>query len=78
MPEKPKLSMYFSSVINIMSQNKLSSSFQALEVSDHFPVEVELKTKSSGQLQAQVQPLLLIAVSVITYVLHILPSTSVA
>lgn len=63
-------------VSDVMTQNKLISKFQVLEVSDHFPIEVELKTKSSGQLQAPVQPLLLIALSVITSALHILPSTS--
>uniref|UniRef100_A0A4W5KB79 Deoxyribonuclease-1-like 1 n=1 Tax=Hucho hucho TaxID=62062 RepID=A0A4W5KB79_9TELE len=66
---------YSAQVFNIAKEYKLPKE-RVLEVSDHFPVEVELKTKSSGQLQAQVQSLL-VAVSVITYVLHILPSTSV-
>ncbi|XP_041713964.2 deoxyribonuclease gamma [Coregonus clupeaformis] len=66
---------YSAQVFNIANEYKLSMG-RVLEVSDHFPIEVELKTKSSGQLQAPVQPLLLIALSVITSVLHILPSTS--
>ncbi|XP_045548907.1 deoxyribonuclease gamma isoform X1 [Salmo salar] len=66
---------YSAQVFNIANEYKLSKE-RVLEVSDHFPIEVELKTKSSGQLQAPVQPLLLIALSVITSALHILPSTS--
>ncbi|CDQ74788.1 unnamed protein product [Oncorhynchus mykiss] len=65
---------YSAQVFNIANEYKLSKE-RVLEVSDHFPIEVELKTKSSGQLQAPVQPLLLIALSVITSALHILPST---
>uniref|UniRef100_A0A4W5KQL1 Deoxyribonuclease n=1 Tax=Hucho hucho TaxID=62062 RepID=A0A4W5KQL1_9TELE len=44
---------YSAQVFNIAKEYKLPKE-RVLEVSDHFPVEVELKTKSSGQLQAQV------------------------
>ncbi|KAJ8016549.1 hypothetical protein DPEC_G00008400 [Dallia pectoralis] len=67
---------YSAGVFNIAKEYKLSVR-KALDVSDHFPVEVELKTRSSGQIQAQVQPVLLIAIFVATYVLHILPLTNV-
>ncbi|XP_010898300.1 deoxyribonuclease gamma-like isoform X2 [Esox lucius] len=66
---------YSAKVFNIAKEYKLTVD-KALEVSDHFPVEVELKIKSSGQIQAQFQPVLLIAITVVTYVLDILPFTS--
>ncbi|KAL1021187.1 hypothetical protein UPYG_G00009920 [Umbra pygmaea] len=60
---------YSAQVFNIAKEYKLSVT-RALEVSDHYPVEVVLKTKSSGQLQAHIQPFLLIVVFAATCVLN--------